>query len=216
MMSEAGGDWILDVGSAGGEERVMHRFAVRAGGGAPWNSPILNIALRMQRFMQHPRAAAPGRRGHTLLELVVAIAVAALVSGLVFASYTAVQGAFRRHAIKAEGVQRMVVARAGISRVLRSIGTVEHMAPKAITFVEREDSVSRTLECRDSTLYLDNQPLVDRVVQCGFSMTGTSHSGEKLIMWEIVLDGGKWLGGARAVDQAGFLRPRKKPRKNAS
>ena len=138
---------------------------------------------------RHPQS------GMTLLEVSVTMVVMAIVVSLILSAYGTLFRGFRSHWTKAEDVQEMVVDKKRIDRVLASFVKVTECSPERIVGVERESRAKIELEIKDTILLLNGRKFVGRV-RGGSFLLEDDEGANRLITWELLLSGSRWVGGA--------------------
>lgn len=143
--------------------------------------------------------------GFTLVELMVAISLAAMTSIFIFSMYVDVVHGFSLQATRAERVRKMVLARLAIRASLANADVITFIAPDKLRFTGLGDTLSHTLELRATNLYADG-----RVVQADMTTFSLRPSARvtsedlRVVAWEGTLRCGAWVGGVlTARDETG-------------
>jgi prepilin-type N-terminal cleavage/methylation domain-containing protein len=139
--------------------------------------------------------------GFTMLELIVAMVVAALVVAYVLGSYTVLVRSFKHHSDTAESVRHMVVIKMQVDHALSSATQITASFGSTIEYLDSAKALHR-LTVSDSVLCLDAKHLATRVrsLSCELKPIG---NGEGLLLWESAIGPAGWIGGAVRVPMVG-------------
>ena len=140
------------------------------------------------------------RSGHTLMELMIAISVVAILVPLIFAAYLMIYKQFKFSTKKAEKVINTVVVKTKIDKLFKDIEDIKSTYKTSFEYSGNTDSKSHLVSHRSNTLYLDNKVTIKKVKSFKYSISEKkSASGRHLLLWEAVLENGNWIAGARVV-----------------
>jgi hypothetical protein len=140
-----------------------------------------------------------GNSGATLLELTAAIALSAMVAGLIFTAFTNFNHGFFRQLGMADRVQRMLTVKKLIDRSFEDICVVVSREPRRIEYKSCRSNTPRTLRFDSASVWADSAVIVGNL--SGFSCALTQEPddpGRGLLSWEASIGAG-WIGGARRV-----------------
>jgi hypothetical protein len=145
--------------------------------------------------------------GATLIELVVTILVAGIVSTLVFAFYSNVIKGYWMHTRSSESVKSMINARLKINGRISRIGNIISCRKDAIDYVNDDENNStdslRTICLKDSMLLDGKDTIVKGLSLIDFTVltktNSNSSNSNALLLWEAELKKGEWIAGAKEV-----------------
>ena len=139
--------------------------------------------------------------GTTLLELLVAIAVAAVVVLIVFAFYSNVVKGYWLHTRRSEGVKEMVMARLAIKRHFSNVGKLVSCRKEGFDYVKAETDSVQTVRFAQNALLDNNDTIIKNIssFSCQTLMPDVKQLGKGVLLWEAVVGKGNWVAGATAV-----------------
>lgn len=133
------------------------------------------------------------------MELVVAIAMSAMVIGMIFATYTNFTRGFFNQINKAGQVQRMLLVKKQIDRVFEDIGVVVSQQQKRFEYIPLHSEALRTFRCDSTTAAVDSLAVAKGL--SGFSCSLIRDPGDTaraVLSWQATILNG-WIGGAKQV-----------------
>lgn len=140
------------------------------------------------------------QNGYTIIELVIAILVASIVSTLVFGAYFTIYKEFKIHTGRADKVMETVVAKKRMDALFKGIKTISGSYKSTLEYSNYTDKENHTLSFRGNTLYIDNNSKVKGIKNFDYSISEKkSKTGKNLLLWETTLLNGYWIGGASEV-----------------
>jgi prepilin-type N-terminal cleavage/methylation domain-containing protein len=140
------------------------------------------------------------RHGTTLIELVIAMAVTGALALVVLAAYGGVVKGFTWQTRRAAAIQEMLLVRLEISRTLERVGTVRSHRKNALEYREEGADTARTLAFGNGALYRDGEKVAGGLSAFELGLREKrSSDGRSMLVWEAVLRGDRWIGGAVAV-----------------
>ena len=137
--------------------------------------------------------------GATLLEMVVAVAMSAMVIRMIFATYADFTRGFFHQINKAAQVQRMLLVKKQIDRVFDDINVVVSQRQKGLEFLPLHSETLRTFRCDSTTASLDS--IIVAKGLSGFACSLLREPGDTVhavLSWEARIENG-WIGGAKQV-----------------
>ncbi|MBD3314534.1 MAG: hypothetical protein GF344_01995 [Chitinivibrionales bacterium] len=141
-----------------------------------------------------------GRRGMTLVELVIATAVTGTMILILFTAYGEMIKGFSWNTRHAAGIQEMILVRAGVSGVLKEIEIVVSWRKNALEYREKENDSPHTLVFREGTLYHEGEMLVADLDSFSLDVRKKqAEDGRRMLVWEAKMPRNRWVGGAWAV-----------------
>ena len=155
--------------------------------------------MRNFRMLKSAQKLKPNH-GYTIIELVIAILVASIVSTLVFGAYFTIYKEFKIHTGRADKVMETVVAKKRIDALFKDIKTITGAYKTTLEYSNYADKESHTLSFRSNALYGDNDVKVKGIKSFDYSISEKkSKTGKNLLLWETTLLNGYWIGGASEV-----------------
>jgi prepilin-type N-terminal cleavage/methylation domain-containing protein len=142
------------------------------------------------------RVNNPDNAGFTLLELILAISLAAITTSFIFSSYIDVVRGFKLQVSRAERVREMVQTKNKICKAFLNIGSLVLVAPNKIVVLEVGDTTTHSIEYFNSDLYYDAKLIQNKLYSFVFQPSDKKNNdGLRIIEWEGVLNKGGWVGG---------------------
>jgi hypothetical protein len=142
------------------------------------------------------RVNKPYNTGITLLELLVAITLAAITTTFIFSSYLDVFHGFKIQAKRAEQVREMVLVKTRINNTVRNVQSLILIVPDKLMFLKRGDSTMHTVEFHNTVLYCDGKLIQGNLKNFVFRPSEKKTvNGLRTLSWEGVLGEGGWFGG---------------------
>jgi prepilin-type N-terminal cleavage/methylation domain-containing protein len=140
--------------------------------------------------------------GFTLVELMVALVLAALVGIMIFSSFSDLLRGFKRQSVKCDRVWEMVMARTKVARVIGSAEIIVLATPDKLVFTENGDTITHTVESRGEALCRDGEPIITGVSKISFVLSDKrTTDGRCLFTWEGYLKNGAWICGETVVSK---------------
>ncbi len=132
--------------------------------------------------------------GFTFLELMVAIAIAAIVVTLAFRFLQDTSRGIQMQEKRIGNTEKMIIARKQIESVMNKIGVVVNVTGNEIDYSElSSDSVHQVI-FRGDSLAVDNRLISNGIRKVNFEFDTTKR--EKVLYWECEMVNGGWTGGA--------------------
>ncbi len=136
--------------------------------------------------------------GYTLVEMMVAVSMAGIVSILIMGAYTGLFKGFEIQAGNAAEAQAMILGKKQIDRMMRSLRSVTEVSPRGILGANDRDSiinisyVKGVLSDGIQSVSLDS-------FSCMVKKTEYP-DGPAYLIWDATVPGGKWIGGAVGIE----------------
>jgi Tfp pilus assembly protein PilE len=139
--------------------------------------------------------------GTTLLEFLIAIAIAGIAVTLIFAFYTNVVKGYWLHGKRSEAVKEMIVARLAIKRHFTNVEKVVSCRKDGFDYVKAETDSVRTVRFTQNALLDNNDTIIKNITSfsCQTQMPDEKQQGRGVLLWEAVIGKGNWVAGATAV-----------------
>ncbi len=137
------------------------------------------------------------KNGYTVLELLIALSVTAIVAAAILASYATVFHGFASRTRQAERVRAMIAAKADIDRIMRDIKSVENPIASGFRYYTVRDS-AYAISYRSQTVSDSRTGTVIPLKQFSCELTSDSlQNGSRLLHWEALVENNQdWIGGA--------------------
>ena len=143
------------------------------------------------------------RHGMTVVELLVAIAIAGIISTLCFVVYGNTVRMFSRQRHAAVDLQSTIIVKKRIERACGKFKSVRHCTEWEISGSIYDNDSSLTLRFRDGVLFDNNKTVASGIKTFSFSLvenTGDPTDRTTVLLWEgIVAGSDHWVGGAVPV-----------------
>jgi hypothetical protein len=146
--------------------------------------------------MHHLKKKPDNISGITLVELIIAITITALLVPSVFFIYLDFGRRFRNQTDSASLSQQAISARSKISSALERVGSIRSISENTIVFTSSADTLSHELRLRGGALRCDTAMVAKDLEKCIFSAAVRPDSSECLLLWEAQMAGHRWIGGA--------------------
>lgn len=138
--------------------------------------------------------------GHTLMELMIAISIISILVPLIFMAYLSIYKQFKYNTNKADRVMETVVIKKKIDRLITDIENVNSTYKTSFGYFGNRDNKTHLLSFRGNTLCIDNKIKINKVKTFNYLITEKkSASGRHLLLWEVILESGNWIAGAKVI-----------------
>lgn len=133
--------------------------------------------------------------GFSLLELIIAISVAGIVTTLALTAFTDIFKGFKLQNSRAERVREMIITKKKIEQIFTNISSTVSWTDYSVRYkTEGSDSVI-TVQYKNGSLFKDNTIICDNLKSFKFDKREHGSSRNELFFWESVLLNNGWLGG---------------------
>jgi prepilin-type N-terminal cleavage/methylation domain-containing protein len=142
-----------------------------------------------------------GISGMTMIELIVAIAVASIVTLISFAVYTGVARTFHTKQKDADALSELILNRKKIAAVCELFATLDRCYEREATLINDNDSAI-TFRFTGNALTLNNEVFIDSVKEFAFSVKALKNQRDKtqLLFWSGFYGENRlWFGGCTRV-----------------
>lgn len=143
------------------------------------------------------------RRGITLVELIIAIAVASVLGSLVYYAYSNVHRGFGTTINRGASLQDAIVTRKKIKALLAPIAGIESCGRTYIRYRTLQDTLVHRIAWEDSSITRDRKTVLKNVATLEFSLE--EYPGPNtgaVLFWEATTNGKRWIAGANRVDNS--------------
>jgi hypothetical protein len=135
--------------------------------------------------------------GHTLMELVMAIAVTGMLALVILAAYTSIAKTFAWHSRQAAQLRSMTLAKAELDAVFGSIQKCRIISPSVLEYTILSDSSFVALSFRSDTLFDAWSGAKIPCQEFGVRLHPQKMpDGRQVFAWHTLLDKNRWIGGA--------------------
>ena len=134
--------------------------------------------------------------GFSLLELIVAIAIAGIVMTLAFTVFTDAVKGFRFQSSHAENIRKMLITKKRIDKLFSNISSVESWTEYSMKYKKDESDSVFTIRFSNEKLFSDNSLICENMKSFKFDLKDDKSGNKQLFFWEAVLNKGNWIGGA--------------------
>ena len=142
------------------------------------------------------------KKGFTLVEVLIAIAISSIVSVLIFASYSTLMRNFSQLSSKAATVRSMALAKRTVDACFRNIDVVTGVYGNRIEFTPRHSDSLKTITFQNGDLLYGSKSVFSDVSRFSCSLVENKRrKGKVVLLWEIVIGNDNWIGGAVDVIQ---------------
>jgi type II secretory pathway pseudopilin PulG len=135
--------------------------------------------------------------GVTIIELTVAITIAALVAAYVLGSYTNVMRMFKKQTTKSANIRTLILTKRSIEKTLGNVEEIVSISGGALKFKTSVDDSIHTIFQRNATLYMDNSSIGPKLGRINFLVFSGEDSTRKVLLWDAVCGNAQWVGGAQ-------------------
>jgi Tfp pilus assembly protein FimT len=133
----------------------------------------------------------------TLLELVVAITVTAILCIVLSTAYINLYRQYHRQISSAQSIHEALAAKARVDNVFRRCQRIQIDGENRVRVFGVSDSTGQTVQCRESALLLDDAVLVRDVHGLAVSASTPQQADAPVAFtWEFTMVHGGWVGGA--------------------
>jgi len=143
----------------------------------------------MKRTVQH-------RAGMTLLELVVAITVTAILCIVLSTAYINLYRQYHRQISSAQSIHEALTVKARVDRVFRRGARVRIEAENRVRIYGAADSVGQIVQSREGALWVGDTVLLRDIHDFAVSEINTQLGDPVAYTWEFTMVRGGWVGGA--------------------
>lgn len=137
--------------------------------------------------------------GMTILELVVAMAIAGTVISLVLGSYLNITKGFYLQVNKSAQILQMAALKKQIDKNIGAVGVVISVRETALDYQDKEAGALHTMSFGNAMLKKDSLIVAGHLEKFAWSLLQPSTGpGKAVLYWEAYIGNG-WIGGATEV-----------------
>ena len=134
------------------------------------------------------------KSGFTFLELMVAIAIAAIVVALAFRFMQDTSRGIRMQEKRIGNTEKMIIARKQIESAMNRIDAVINVSNNEIDYKELSSDSIHQMIFRGDSLAMDNILISNGIRKVNFEFDTTKR--KRVLYWECEMVNGGWAGGA--------------------
>ena len=132
--------------------------------------------------------------GFTFLELMVAIAIAAIVVTLAFRFLQDTSRGIRMQEKRIGNTEKMIITRKQIESVMNKIGVIINVYSNEIDYKNLSSDSIHQVIFRGDSLAMDNRLISNGIKKVNFEFDTTKI--KSVLYWECEMANGCWIGGA--------------------
>lgn len=139
--------------------------------------------------------------GTTLLELLVAIVVAGIISVLAFTFYSNVVKGYWLHDKRSESVKEAIAARIVLHQRFSAIDKVVSCRKDGFDYVKTDEDTIRTIKFAPKALLDNNDTILKNLstFSTSIALPAQKQQGKGVLLWEAETNNGNWVAGATEV-----------------
>lgn len=143
-------------------------------------------------------------RGVTLIELVLAITISAIVVSMVFFTYISIFKGYKSHTVQSQHVMELVVTRKKLDKLFSEVGAVETVEPSRIVYVpSSQASGTSTIAWTSRKLLRGSEESGIALKDMAFRHQTLEGASSGVLLWEGHTSAGLWVGGGCVVKVIG-------------
>jgi hypothetical protein len=136
------------------------------------------------------------RCGATLLELLIAMVVAALVISLSFISFSGILNGFLFQNNRAVAAREIMRAKLTIETALSGISSVQSVSDNSVTCTEKYGDTPGKIFFVNDSIHIGGRSIYCKIKNLKFSLFKNTNYGSWVLLWDAQYQDGKWFGGA--------------------
>jgi Tfp pilus assembly protein PilE len=139
-----------------------------------------------------------------LVELLVAIIVAGIISVMAFTFYTNVVKGYWLHDKRSEAVKEAIAARIIINRRFSTVDKVVSCRKDGFDYVKANEDTMRTIKFAPKALMDNNDTILKNLTtfSTSIALPAQKQQGRGVLLLEAETNNGNWVAGATAVNVA--------------
>lgn len=154
----------------------------------------LRYHIRIRKILLH------NTQGHTILELVLAISITLILASLILAAYLIIVKEFQIHSSRANTVMEALVVKKKMDSYCQKIRKVTATYKMSLEYQDYYSNQIHSISFNKNTLQQNNKVIIKKLKNFSYTLSPRkSAAGKALLLWEIDLESGFWLGGACEV-----------------
>ncbi len=151
-------------------------------------------------IIHNPPSTIDNPTGTTVIELIIAVSVALIISTMVLAAYLIIFKEFNLFTRKADAVMETIVLKKKIDALFTDVMTVTEKYKTTMEYTDSENN-DHVLTFRNGSIYLGNTVKTSGLKSFNYSISEKRGAGGRyLLLWDAVLVNKHWIGGAKEVN----------------